>query len=193
MSVKKYLDARKKAEKKLTTLEFEINDAYYTGMAMLRGEDGLIDTSLLEDDSKKDIFKSRIVSELLDNAQESFYGSNKELFNSLGKDKKDDILFAYLGVAETQINNIIDEGNITREKFVGELQEKMQDRFQRIHQQPSSELSLTDAQEVVEYTKMTELINPQKLGFRDMIGLLDVYDRFDIVPPKFLEKKPYKI
>ena len=194
MPVQDYLEAKKTARKELDTLIYDIERAYSSGVAKLKGDDGYIDMDLLNNSTGRESLEDEVISELCNNAK-TYLGLSEEDFNQLNDLKQGRLLSAYLGTTVTGIKEIFGayKENISRESFMKEIQKQMQGRFRDLEMYPSSKLSQADAPEVVKYTGLKGKVNLEKLELKDMAELLDNFDRFKVVPPVFLEGKSYKI
>lgn len=194
MPVQDYLAAKKQARKEADTLLFRIRDAYNAAEEKLIGDDGLVDLASLDEPAKRDAFKHELVSDFWNVARE-YFGMGERDFDQLDELKQDRLLFAYLGTSETGISSIIEgyKGNLTFDHFMEEIQKQIPERLKELQQYPLNKLSQTDAPEAVRYAGLKGKVNPEKLELRDIVGLIDNFERFGAVPPKFLENRPYLV
>lgn len=194
MPVGDYLNAKKQVKKEIDTLLFRIRDAYNAAEERLIGEDGLVDLASLENPAQRDRFKDEIVSEFRGNARE-YFGLNEEDFNRLPDFRQDRLFFAYLGTTEAGIRNVVEgyRENLNFEHFREEIQKQIEERLKELQQYPLTKLSQEDASGVVLYTELGGKVKPEKLELRDLVGILETFERFGTVPPKFLEGKHYTI
>lgn len=194
MPIQDYLEAKKRVKKEIDTLQFRIRDAYDAAEGKLIGSDGLVDLAVLEDPTQRDVFRNEVISEFWDNAQEYFRMSDED-FGGLDDLRRDRLLFAYLGTSEAGVTKIIDgyKGELNFNRFMEEIQKQIESHLQELQQYPLTKLSQSDASGAVSYTGLEGTVDPLRLELRDIVGLIENFERFGAVPPKFLEGKPYLI
>lgn len=194
MPVQDYLEAKKRIKKEIDTLIFKIYSAYNAAEEKLIEEDGLLNLESLEDAVKRKDFKSELITKLREDAKTYFetIGTN---FQKLDDLKQNSLFSAYLGTTETNIQGIIEgyKGSLNSDHFMEETQNLIQPRLKELQQYPLSKLNQTDALEAVKYTKLEGKVNASKLELKDIAGLLDNFEKFGVVPPKFLENKNYLV
>lgn len=194
MAIDNYFEAKKKAKKEIDTRSFYLRESYLEAEKGLMDNNDKIDYSLLNTPEKRNGFINKIYSALWDKIKNFI---KEEHWNN--GEVRESWLFGYLGLTKNNIFSLVEgyKSDLSFDKFFEEIlnPEKtlVKRKLAEITQFPITKLSKSDAEDVVRYTGLEGKVDPKKLRIYDLAELLDIFERFGVVPPKAIEDKPYLI
>ncbi len=192
MSVTNYLKAKHAGEVLNDTLIHTAVSAYVQAESTLIGPDGLVDKSKLKDESNRRTLSSAVYSALV--------GFSLTYFGAATTDdtRQEQLAFGLFGMNTPAVQKYVDDN---QEKagifeFLNYAQRNTPFGYfmrQNSTERPKTKLEDTDADEVVNLTETTTLVDPRKLTIDSMVELLEEHDAQGTIRPAFLKGKHYSV
>ncbi len=199
MPVEEYIELRKNAKTSIDTQELAVREAFIAAANSIRGTDGSVDYSVLEEEVNRNNFEDAF-GESINTAINRDYGATATCVI-----KRDQLWKMYCGFDAVSFHNFVKQTGSDLE--LKTFEEVVDEQFKPIEQSLMTSaikngLTEYDGQNVVNYLKedpvnlpAIELINVEMLtNVLDMSKLLEEYlgDR-GVVTPQFVEKQSYAI
>jgi hypothetical protein len=192
MSLTDYLDLKNDAKKRIDTLQFNFRTAYNKAEETTKDSEGYIDLDALKNSSDRDTFATTFNKDILHSVKKSLNVHHRTKFDVFQENL---LMKGFMGFTGAQIYHLVDnfKENMNYEGMAKSLEESITNVMKEISTVPSTKLKNSDANDVVSYTNLTGIVNPAKIRVPDMMELIAEYEKNDIVTPKFVNEKPYKI
>jgi hypothetical protein len=191
MGINDYLEASKKAKRLEDTLLFNIRYAILAAEATTKNQAGEISLAGLNEQAGRDAYMKALFKPLLEDTLK-YQGISSNAQRDVFKDAE--LLHGRYGFTQPIIAEFIEENkdNTTFDTLLKRIYEYVKPQVANIRNAPMLTLKAEDASLVVSHTKLSGKVDHQKLTLTDMAQIINVYEQLGVVPPKFLEDKPYK-
>ncbi len=189
-TVDDFLNAQKVANNSAQTVQRTVRRAYDAAQAATRQPGDKYDRlDLLDNEADRNAFKARLTDGLT-----SPYQAAIAAMPDVPEIGSELVLNGALGFGPREASGIVDamKSGLSLDAFIQALGEntKWQEAVQRRLAMPGAVLDRVSAADVGSYVGVS-IKNPDKLGVRDKAELIQLYDKFGIVPAKVLKDKPY--
>lgn len=188
-NVQDYLEAQKKAHNSSETMQRRMRQAYDAAQESLQ-QGNYDNLESLVDDNVRNNFKQEMITKLLDPLRASIAAlPEDDIF------AEDMLMRSFYGVTQTNISEFVDaarEQN-TFSNFMKWLQSDKTEYVKSIKERlntPRSIMGDVTAADVSSYVNVT-FVTPDLVTLDDKIELVDIFEQSGVVPPKYLQNKPY--